>query len=158
MRNSAGESWGEQGYFRISYEAFEEYYSFIFPFYGGTGILYIDGIYGNLTPNVPRIYIETPALSTTYIQGISFPTIVTYLSPIQRGAPRIMGSLPVTVHTTGTDVVQFYLDGMLIYEDDTEPYEYTISATSGLHTLEVIAEKNMVFSKDTRDIYIFGIT
>jgi len=158
VRNSAGESWGEQGYFRISYEAFAEYYSFIFPFYGGTGIFYINGVYGNLMPDAPKIYIETPALSTTYIQGISFPTIVTYLSPIQRGAPRIMGSLPVTVRTTDSDIVQFYLDGLLMYEDDTEPYEYTIETSPGLHTLEVVAEKNMVLSKDTRDIYILGIT
>ena len=156
VRNSAGEDWGESGYFRLSYDAFDSWYSFIFPFYGGTGILYIDGIYGNLMPDVPRIYIDTPQLFTTYIHGFSFDTVFPYISSIQRAAPRILGDLSIVVNTSNTDMVDFYVDGELKERDNDEPYEYLLHESPGLHSLEVVASNDNQISKDVRDFFILG--
>ena len=153
IRNSAGEDWGEHGYFRIRYDAFDPSYSFIFPYYGGTGILYVDGIHGNLMPEVPRIYIETPDLFTTYLNEMSFPTVLPYLSSIQRAAPRIIGSVPIELSTIDAQEVFYYIDGDLIHHDEIYPFDYTLDLTPGLHTLEVIGSNGQSQSKDERDIF-----
>jgi hypothetical protein len=153
IRTSAGEEWGEHGYFRVSYDAFDPFYSYIFPFYGGTGILYVDGVYGNLMPDVPTIYFDSPALFTTYINGFSFPTIFPYATSIQRAAPRIIGTLSVQVTTTNAQEVSFYVDDILLHWDDTAPFEYQLEPTPGLHTLEVVASNGHFQSKDVRDIF-----
>jgi hypothetical protein len=153
VRNSAGEGWGEQGHFRISYEAFSSEYSFIYPFYGGTGILYVDGVYGNFKPNVPKLSITTPKLFHTYFYGIEFPTVVKRVDSIQRGAPRIFGDITILVDSSNTQTVQFYLDGSLQYIDDSPPNEWTLSTSSGLHTLEIYAHNDEFISKAMIDIH-----
>ena len=154
IRNSGGSSWGEQGHFRLSYDAFDPYYSFIYAFYGGTGILYIDGVYGNLNPDVPKIEIVTPKMFHTYLFNQEIKTLFRYISTFQRGAPRIFGDLTITVDTSNTDKVEFILDGVLQHVDDEAPFEWDFDATNGLHTVETIAYNAKSISKDIIDVFV----
>ena len=155
IRNSGGETWGERGYFRVAYETFDDVYTFIFPFYGGTGILYVDGVYGNLMPDVPTVEIETPQLFHTYVMGKEFSTVFKRVNDLQRGAPRIVGPLRISVATSKTDEVTFYLDSELQWTDDEDPFTWETEIPSGLHTLEVIASESVSLSKDIIDVIGF---
>jgi len=154
IRNSGGVNWGEEGYYRVSYDAFDPIYSFIYPFYGGTGILYIDGVYGNLKPDIPKIEIEIPQLYHTYIVDKEINTIFKRVSNIQRAAPRIFGDLSIVVNTSNTKKVEFYIDGEIQYTDENEPYEWIFNSSNGLHTIEVIAYNNNSYSKDIIDVFV----
>ena len=70
VKNSAGTKWGEDGWLKIAYDStmFAEWYG------EGTGIMYIDGVYGNLKPDVPKVQIETPKNFQTYFFGQEFTT------------------------------------------------------------------------------------
>jgi parallel beta-helix repeat protein len=154
IRNSGGINWGEKGHFRISYDAFDPYYSFIYPFYGGTGILYINNIYGNLNPDVPKIEIETPKIFHTYLLNQEIKTLFKQISDIQRGAPRVFGNLTIKVNTSNSDKVEFLLDGNIQHTDYETPFKWDLRASSGIHTLETIAYNRDTISKDIIDIFI----
>jgi hypothetical protein len=149
IKNSAGTGWGEDGWLRLSYE--EDMFA---TWYGpGTGIMYIDGVYGNLKPDVPKVYIDTPDIYHTYLLGRAFPTLLRNL-PIQKAAPRILGKLTVYVTTENTDSVAFYLDDVHQYTDNTAPFTWELQTTQGLHTLEVRATNGEYTSLDLRDLYV----
>jgi hypothetical protein len=132
VKNSDGTGWGEDGYFRMAYDA-EMITSWV-----GTGIMYLDGVYGNLKPNVPKIYLETPVYFHTYLFGAGFPTLLRKL-PLQKAAARILGPLTVTVTTENTSSVEFFVDNVSQYLDTQAPFTWDLHATHGLHTLEVKA-------------------
>ncbi len=154
VRNSGGSSWGEEGHFRISYDAFDSYYSFIYPFYGGTGILYIDGIYGNLKPDIPKIEIINPKFFHTYLFNYETNSIFRQIDNIQRGAPRIFGSITISINASNANKVDFMVDGIIQYVDNEEPFEWEYEGSEGLHTIETIAYNENAISKDIIDIYI----
>jgi hypothetical protein len=134
VKNSDGTGWGEDGYFRMAYDA-----NMISQWYGaGTGVMYLDGVYGNLNPDVPKIYLETPMYFHTYFFRIGFPTLMKQL-PLQRAAVRILGPLTVTVTTESTSSVEFFVDSVSQYLDTQAPFTWDLHATRGLHTLEVKA-------------------
>jgi len=156
LRNSAGEQWGEAGYARISYSAQSPYHPFFWPFYGVTGIFYIDGVYGNFMPDVPKIYIETPRLYQTYLFGYEFSTIFPNIAAIQKAAPRIIGPLTVTLNASNTDTVEFYLDDELQFVDEELPFEWELQASYGLHTIEVFGYNEHNASKAVIDVFVLA--
>jgi len=153
IKNTGGDDWGEEGYIRVSYDADTPEHPFFWPFYGGTGIMYIDGVYGNFMPDVPKIQIESPEIYHTYLFGREFPTIFKKL-PIQQAAPRIIGRTIVETQATNTNKVEFYLDDELMYVDEEPPFEWELDVSFGLHTIETVAYNENNISKDVRDIFV----
>jgi hypothetical protein len=150
VKNSDGIEWGEDGWFRMAYDA-----DMISQWYGnGTGVMYLDGVYGNLKPDVPKIYLQTPMYFHTYIFGKEFQTVMKKL-PLQKAAVRIVGLLTVTVTTENTSSVEFFVDNVSQYLDTQAPFSWQLHATHGLHTLEVKAtDEYQNVSIDIVDFYI----
>ena len=120
----------------------------------GTGVMYIDGIYGNFKPDAPKIHYEIPLYYHTYFFGGEISTILKKL-PIQKAAARILG--PLTVHVTAENAnsVEFFIDDVSKYVDNEAPFSWTLEATRGLHTLTVKATNDdNISSLDIEDIYI----
>ena len=118
----------------------------------GTGIMYIDGVYGNLKPDVPKVQIETPNNFQTYFFGQEFTTFFKKL-PIQKASPRIFGELIVEVTAENVNQVEFYIDNVKQHTDDEVPFTWDLQTTRGLHTLEIRAINDHNISVDIIDIY-----
>jgi hypothetical protein len=154
IKNSAGADWGENGYIRVSYDANTIDHPFFADFYGGTGIMYVDGVNGNFIPDVPQISIIQPDFFHTYVFGFDIPTLVRKGSIIQKGAPRILGEITVDVTTTNTEKIEFYVDGVLVSTDIEAPFSWDLETTRGLHTIETFGYHNDTLSKDIVDVYV----
>jgi hypothetical protein len=149
VKNSWGTGWGENGWFKMSYDA-----DMFAGWYGeGTGIMYIDGVYGNLKPDVPNVEIETPQNYHTYFFGKELKTMFKKL-PLQKAAARIFGDLTVRVHAENTEYVDFYVDNEKQYSDNEPPFTWELQASRGLHTLEVKAYNGNSTSLDMLDFYV----
>jgi hypothetical protein len=150
VKNSWSPKWGEKGWFRMAYDA-----DMIAGWYGpGTGVMYVDGVYGNLKPDVPKVYLVKPDYSHSYVFGIGFPTLLKNLS-IQKAAARIFGPLTVQVTAENTNSVEFFIDDESQYRDTEAPFSWKLDATKGLHTLMVKATNDQnVSSLDIQDIYV----
>jgi hypothetical protein len=150
VKNSWGTKWGEKGWFRMSYDA-----DMIAEWYGNdTGVMYIDGVYGNLKPDVPRVHIETPLYYHTYLFGMQLPTLLKKL-PLQKAAARIIGPLTIQVSAENTISVEFFIDDVSQSIDSEAPFTWDIQASRGLHTLMVKAiNENNNSSLDIEDMYV----
>jgi hypothetical protein len=158
IKNSWGPGWGEDGWIRVDYDAHTEEQPFIWPFYGGTGILYVDGVYGNFQPDVPRITVVEPARHHTFFMGYKFKSVLKHLPNVPAGGPpRIFSYAQTEINTTDVEYVEFYIDQELQGTDSEPPYQFMVTESRGLHTLEVFAyDINGNVSKGIRDFYILN--
>ncbi|UCD13012.1 MAG: right-handed parallel beta-helix repeat-containing protein [Thermoplasmatales archaeon] len=163
VKNSIDENWGEEGYIRVSYGAHTPSRPFIFPGYGGTGILYIDGVYGAFMQDAPKIQIEYPEIYHTYFFGREIPALSDVPTTfrvfrkrtfIQEAAPRIIGGITIRTNATNAEKVGFYIDDELKYVDECPPYEWRLNAGFGLHTIETLAHNKKNMSKATIDVFV----
>ncbi len=121
----------------------------------GTGIMYIHGVYGNFMPDAPKIQMQQPQIFHTYLFGFNIPTLFRKIPLLQEAAPRIIGALTVEIHSENALKVEFYLDENLMYVDEEQPYEWTLGASAGIHTLKTLAYNTAGnISQDIRDIVI----
>jgi len=151
IKNSWGTGWGDNGWFHMGYDES----MFIDGCYGGeTGVIYIDGIYGNMQPDAPKISIEKPKIKNTYIFNIEFPTLLRNIEFIQEAAPRIFGSIDINIHAKQTDSIEFYMDGTLEKTITEPPFSWTCKSTIGIHTIETVAYNENGISRDIIDIYV----
>jgi len=150
-KNSWGKNWGEDGWFRVAYDKD----IFIHHCYGGSGILYMDGVYGNLMPDVPKVYIKEPERWHIYIFGRELPTLFGR-TVVQIGIPRIIGGMNVVVNATNTNRVEFYLDGELKDMDDSPPFEWHFNAKPGKHTIEVMGYNEGNASRAMVDVFVLA--
>jgi hypothetical protein len=150
VKNSWGTKWGEKGWFRMAYDA-----DMISDWYGpGSGVMYLEGVNGNLKPDAPKIYIEKPDYSHSYFFGIGLPTLIKNVS-IQKAAARIFGLLTVRVTTENTNSVEFFIDDVSKFVDTEAPFSWKLDTTAGLHTLKVKATNDHnISSLDIQDIYV----
>jgi len=165
IKNSIDKKWGEDGYIRVSYNAHTLVHPFFFPGYGGTGILYVNKVYGKLIPDVPKVRIEYPEIYHTYFFGRKIPTLSNIPTTfrlfvkktfIQEAAPRIVGGITIKVNATNNEFIEFYLDNKPKYIDKEKPYEWKLQVNSGLHTIDVFAYNKNNSSKATLDIFVLA--
>jgi hypothetical protein len=152
IKNSWGTGWGDNGWLRMEYN----FDYFINGCYGGeSGVIYLDGVYGNFKPDVPKIQIVKPLTYHTYLYNFQFPQIVRNINGLQSGAPRIFGPLDINVEAENTEKIEFYLDGELASVDESEPFSWKLQAPPGLHVVETIGYNDNDISKDIIDVITF---
>jgi hypothetical protein len=154
VKNSWGTGWGDSGWLKMSYDAemiTGNWYRNVDE--NSTGIFYLDGIYGNLQPDVPKVYITNPEIKHTYLFRIGFSTIFKKLNFFTGATPRIIGGIKIKVTAENTDKIEFYIDDDKVYECYESPFTWNLKTTRGRHTLKVVANNENYNSIDILDFY-----
>jgi len=148
VKNSWGDAWGDEGWFKLAYDA-----DIFCDWYGpGTGVMYIDGIYGNLKPDVPKVYIVKPRFGRSYFFGLEFKYLIRNL-PIQKAVARLIGKMIIDIDAENACKVEFYVDDVLEITDYKAPYRWLLDSDSGQHTLMVKAYNEHNASIDILDFF-----
>ena len=154
VKNSAGTDWGEEGWLKMAYDAgmitnnwYKRYDE------NSTGIMYINGSYGNLKPDAPKVQIQTPKFFKTYIFGKEISTIFRDSKIFKKAAPRIIGDIKINVTAENAEKVEFFIDEVRTYIDYEKPYTWDLETIRGRHTLIVKAKNEHNTSMDIIDFY-----
>ena len=152
VKNSWGSQWGDDGWFHMGYDS----EMFIDGCYGGeTGIIYLDGVFGNYKPDVPKINIEKPKIFHSYLFNFEFTQLIRGIPGIQKAAPRIIGQIDIKVTAENSEKIEFYVDNELKLTDEQAPFEWETSLPKGLHTIETVAyDSDGDISKDIVDVFV----
>jgi len=152
VKNSWGTRWGDNGWFHMGYDQD----MFIDGCYGGeTGIIYVDGVYGNFNPDVPKINLESHEIYHSYIYDIEFPQILRKGFFIQEAAPRIIGPATFKISAQNTEKIEFYVDNEYQTTDENASFEWTTALPQGLHTIKAIAyDEEGDISRDMIDVFV----
>ena len=151
IKNSGGADWGENGYIRMHYDStyFAEWYG------EGTGVMYIDGSYGNLNPDVPKVYITSPKIFYTYLFEKEVSQLFRNIVGIQKAAPRIIGAVNLKITAENTEKIDIYVDGETVATLESTPYEINLDLDRGLHTITTLAyDADEDVSRDIIDVFV----
>ena len=118
-----------------------------------TGIMYINGSYGNLKPDAPKVQIQIPKFYKTYIFGKEILTIFRNSRLFKKVASRIIGDIEINVTAENTKKVKFFIDGVKIYIDYEPQCTWDLETIYGRHTLILKAINEYNTSIDIIDFY-----
>ena len=115
----------------------------------------MDGVYGNLQPDAPKIRIEWPRGNRMYFNNFTWEKSILRKFFIKRGEAIIIKGTTIKLDASNTTRnVEVYIDKKLIHNITSSPFQWCLTCEDyDVHELKVIAyNSNNTASMDIRDI------